>query len=276
MDSLSHVYLADRLLVATGGPRSAAICSLLPQVDRVPAYLHRMYAHPFSQATWIVEQGLPVLFDGGVSAHSTDDAVAPAGGDEQEAPVLEGYVQRRVASECDRMRSFERQYEADAATLIRSDHPPDETSALLAFVSHTYQDIYNNPMQAFLPHWPYPCGAWELWTELGAIDFRPRLYEPGNIERFRADFFFGELWETQLDALALIHAMVRRTALSCAQPVSEEAIERSLADLGAGDADPDAVRLCTEFLERHDQELVAAMRVHSATPTGPAAEPIAT
>lgn len=270
MDSLSHIYFADRLLVATKQERGAAICALLPQVDRGPAYLHRMYAHPFSQVRRILDEGLATLYD---RSTSTDDS-RWAGSDFQDRPALAGYVHERVLAERPRMRSFERQYEVAEGVAIAGVAVPSALSATLAYVSHTYQDVFNNPMQAFLPYSSYPCGAWDLWEELGAIEFRTHLYEPTAIEAFRSDFFSGTFWNTELEAISLIEAMVHRTAVYCVKPAMASTIGKCIASLGLGRAADQDRESAIEFLLAHETKLIDAMRQYGAARAAHAAWPV--
>src|SRR6266536_4901896 len=176
MDSLTHIHFATKLLSMADGDLSAAICSLFPQMDREPAYLHRMYAHPFFQMTKLAEIGTYVYKTG-----------------EMREGFEEDFDWRRFHDDLPRMKWFAQRFEQETQQVI-SKFEPDRLSVLIAYVSHTYQDVFNNPMQAFLPHWVYPSGQWELWAELNNIDFRLVLYAHENISALRQEVFCAPLW----------------------------------------------------------------------------------
>ena len=119
-------------------------------------------------------------------------------------------------------------------------------------------------MQAFLPEWTYPCGQWDLWTDLGAIEFRRVLYEPSNISSFRSEFFSYPLWERKFEPVALVKAMVRRTAASCVVAVPQSIVEAAFHSLDLGeDPEDSAVEDAESWLIEHEDLLAAMMRKHS-------------
>jgi hypothetical protein len=246
MDSLTHIYFAEKLLRSTGLDPAAGICSLFPQIDREPAYFHRMYAHPFFQIKRLAAVGHEVYKTGQIRH-----------GEER------GYAWLRFHADRPRMRSFAAEY-ARRCSVNVPEYDPDNMSVLLAYVSHVYQDIFNNPMQAFLPKFVYPCGSWELWGTLDAIDFRTVLYAPSNIDDFRAEFFDGPLWGTRLSAPALLEALVRKTAEASAIRVPPPIVTDAVASLGIQDGygDSDLVT-ALEFLTEHEQSLKMAIRKYA-------------
>jgi hypothetical protein len=251
VDSLTHIYFAEKLLKITGGDRSAAVCSLFPQIDRQPAYFHRMYGHPYFQLRRLAPIGTDVY---------------KHGPDADEAP--DAYARTRYEQERPRMQSFVREYEEETGTSI-SPFDPDPVSVLVSYASHTYQDIFNNPMQGFLPHATYPSGKWDLWRDLGGIDFRAVLYEPGNIDAFRREFFGDSLWETRLDPVAVVKAMVQRTAAAAAVPIPDEIVAAAFESLELGDAGGRELADAEAFLVEHEQLLTRLTRQYS-TPKVPA------
>lgn len=217
MDSLTHVYFADKLLQISGGDRSAAVASLFPQIDREPAYFHRMYGHPFFQIRRLAAIGAGVYGTGRID-ETTDDP----------------YPWHRFSVERPRMRKFVQDYERETGEVI-SPLTASIEDVILAFVSHTYQDVFNNPMQGFLPYHVYPCGKWELWNSFDdPIAFRTVLYRPENISAFREEFFGDEIWKSSIDSVALICAMVERTAASCLVRVPERVISAAVRSLDGG------------------------------------------
>ncbi|MGH2751649.1 MAG: hypothetical protein ACRDK3_12365, partial [Actinomycetota bacterium] len=134
MDSLTHVYFAEKLLKIVGGDRSASVASLFPQIDREPAYFHRMYGHPFFNIARLSEVGTEVYRKGEIPP--------------EHAGV---YEWERFLADRPRMLTFAQQFESETGTSI-SPLGADKLDVILGYVSHTYQDIFNNPMQAFLPN----------------------------------------------------------------------------------------------------------------------------
>lgn len=248
MDSLTHIYFAHKLLIITGGDPTAAVCSLFPQIDREPAYYHRMYAHPFSQISKLAEIGRYVYKFGEIQ-EGYDNS----------------YAWKRFLSDRARMRSFAQDFEEENQ-LHWSNFDPDRMSILIAYVSHTYQDIFNNPMQAFLPQWTYPSGQWELWSSLGSMDFRTILYSPKNIAAFREEFFRDRLWAVNLDGASLIKAMINRTALASALPIPPFLTDTTFAVLEINSpVSESTVKMAEEFLIEHEQLLSNMMRKYSRT-----------
>lgn len=245
MDSLTHIYFAERLLNATGKDISAAVCSLFPQIDREPAYFHRMYGHPYPQVAALAEIGTYVY---------ANDAIA--GGHEGE------YAWTRFHEERDRMVRFVDEYE-DATGQSLEPFDPDSTSVVIAYASHTYQDIFNNPMQGFLPYSVYPCGKWELWSSLDPIHFRTTLYQPENIAAFRQEFFTDPVWDVSLEPSALVKAMVERTAVASLVQLPRAVVEDTYASLGLEQPDSRELAEATEFLIAHEEILARLMRKYS-------------
>src|ERR1043166_1144144 len=118
MDSLTHLYFADRLLRMTGQNRAAGVASLFPQIDRVPAYFHRMYGHPIEMITRLLPVGEAVYWGG----NARGDA----------------YVIGRFRRERARMRGFEKGYWAKVGQPLPR-VKPDRTSIVIAWLSHVYQ-----------------------------------------------------------------------------------------------------------------------------------------
>jgi hypothetical protein len=248
MDSLTHLYFAHKLLCAVGGEPAAAVCALFPQIDREPAYFHRMYAHPFFQIGKLAEIGTQVYAQG------------------EMPPEREGeYAWVRFLDERSRMLSFVERYESESGASLGDFRGDDRASVLIGYVSHTYQDIFNNPMQAFLPRSVYPSGKWDLWTRLGAIDFRTVLYAPPVISEFRREFFDDPLWQTDLDAGALLGAMIERTAAASVVPPGRELIDAAYDALGMTEAPAEReTTRAREFLIEHEQLLSRLMLDYSS------------
>jgi len=250
MDSITHIYFAHKLLVISGGNISASVCSLFPQIDREPAYFHRMFGHPFFNINTLAKIGFLV--------HKSKGDI--------EDSKKEKYVWNRFHNEYHRMKSFVDKFESETGITI-SKFNPDFLSVLLAYVSHTYQDIFNNPMQAFLPKSVYPSGKWELWSELDSINFRQVLYSPDNITAFREEFFSDPIWDTRIHVVPLIKAMIRRTAVSSVvqlpKTIEEEAFNSLSIETDGVETDFDVAE---EFFIEHEILLSKLIRKYSKSP----------
>lgn len=246
MDSLTHVFFAYKLLESSGQDTAAAICSLFPQIDRKPAYLHRMYAHPFFKIRKLAECGADVYKNGRIRAGCEDR-----------------YEWIRFMEERSRIISFGKEF-GNVSGLCLPEFDPDIRSVLIAYVSHTYQDIFNNPMQAFLPHSVYPCGKWKLWTELDP-DFRIVLYQPSVIGDFRSEFFNDNIWRTRLDPTALIYAMIDRTESASVAKLRGEMVENAFESLGLNlDSGGSETKLAEGFLIEHEALLETLIKKYSS------------
>jgi len=246
MDSLTHIYFAEKLLRITGRNRSAAVCSLFPQIDRAPAYFHRMYGHPFFQIPRLAPIAMSVYADGEIPEEHVGE-----------------YAWSRYLEERPRMQGFVEEFERETGVSI-TPFDCDHVSMIIGWTSHTYQDIFNNPMQGFLPRSVYPSGKWELWASLDAIDFRSRLYQPENIAAFREEFFSDPLWNVTLDPAALVYAMVIRTATASIVQIPRQLVDSAFEGLGVGPRPSDAdLTAALDFIIEHEELLARLMRKHS-------------
>ena len=236
-----------------GGDRSATRAALYPQIDRIPAYYHRMMAHPFPRAAEVVDASIRIQAN----------SVPPA-----------GYYETRLAADHDRVEAYIRRYEDEAGSPLGCGTASRE-SLIVACISHTYHDIFNNPMQGFLPGSPTPCGQWELWLEVEQRDYRRHLYQEERIERLRSDLFDDEHWPTAgyYGLAALAEAMVIRTANAALVPIARELIDNAIESLGFQQrAESAEVADACEFFEAHEVLLVELIREHSRPLTRDEAE----
>jgi hypothetical protein len=208
-----------------------------------------MYGHPFRQIAKLLPVGLRIYSSGATSV--TD-------------PEHPSYAESRFLEERPRMQQFAGTYEEITGSHIQP-FGPDATSATLAWVSHTYQDIFNNPMQAFLPDSVYPCGKWALWGDLDdPINFRRVLYEDSAITEFRADFFERDFWIVELSGFALIKAMVESTAASSTTEILPSAISDACLSLELhADATAEELRDARDFVSEHEAVLERLIREYS-------------
>src|SRR5262245_657820 len=100
MDSLTHLHFAGRLLGVADLDQAALACALFPQLDRVPAYYHRLYAHQFAQIPRMIEAAI-------ASDWWSEDYVARTTGD---------YFTRRLAEDRARILRYVRSYQESIST----------------------------------------------------------------------------------------------------------------------------------------------------------------
>jgi hypothetical protein len=242
MDSMTHIYFAANLLDVADEDRRAVACSLFPQIDRTPAYYHRLYAHSIAKAAPVIEASRAAYWPEISSINETS------------------YLQTRLHEDRDRIR----RYVAASPYCLEDAQVPSDLSMRLAFVSHLYNDQFNNPIQAFVPYSVYPSGAWELWESIDAAEFRWYLYERTAIDDFRDETFSAPEWRTTNSGEALIAAMITRLAKASTVSIGQDAIDAAMKSVGILDAlGTTQHKEAEELLEEHDQRVCALIRKFS-------------
>jgi hypothetical protein len=242
MDSMTHIYFAANLLKVARLDQRAVACSLFPQIDRTPAYYHRLYAHSIAKAAPIVAASRDVYWSSNASPDETS------------------YFQTRLYEDKDRIQRYvvASPYYVDDATV------PSDLSMRLSFVSHLYNDQFNNPIQAFVPYSVYPSGAWNLWESIDAAEFRWYLYERAAIDDFRSETFAGSEWNAVNDGEALIAAMITRLAKASAVSIEQQAVDAAMRSVGVADAVGTIEhKEAVELLQEHDERVCALIRKFS-------------
>lgn len=239
MDSQTHTLLAARLLHLADSPLDTVGCALLPQIDRQPAYLHRLYAHALSKANGLIskyhELSLGKIVD-------RDD-----------------YESERIRAEVPR---FERhiRYAQERTGGVTKTGVWHQGPARLAFVSHLYSDLFNNPVQAFAPWNWMPSGAWNLWAELGSLEFRPVLYDANSIKHLHNEVFPAELWTGRFSADQVTAAMIKRLADHSASRLSERLVEQATVAVLEDMPKSADVSEAVEFLVQHEDCLARSIK----------------
>jgi hypothetical protein len=245
MDSMTHIHFAANLLNVAGLDHRAVACSLFPQVDRSPAYYHRLYAHSIAKAVPVVAAARNVYW-----AAEGDDSGAEA-----------GYFGTRLREDGERIR----RYVTASPFPVTDDRAPSDRAARLAFVSHLYNDQFNNPIQAFVPFSVYPSGAWSLWEDIDSAEFRWYLYDKKAIDELREEVFAGGEWRSKISAEALTAGMISRLALSCSTPLERDVVEAAMRSVGVADVRGTVEHKEAEaLLIEHEQRLGELIRKFSA------------
>jgi len=243
VDSMTHIHFAANLLRVAGRNFSAVECALFPQIDRKPAYYHRLYAHSIPRAAQLAAAAQDVYWESDVGYDGDD------------------YLRKRLTDDRSRIRGY---LEASEIPLL-SGSKPEDREIILAIISHIYNDQFNNPVQAFVPYNVYPSGAWSLWSSIDSGDFRWYLYEKNAIDAFREELFHGDEWNIRAPVEALGAAMTVRLAKACPSEPSLEVVEQTLGSVGLTDAyRTQEYDEASAMLEEHDRRLCDLVRKYSA------------
>ncbi len=225
MDWQTHVVLSARLLKCCGLDLGAALYANLPVIDAQPSHYHRVYAHILCNQPSILEAAMDLLGSpamqqgdfGALRAYAARviaelraklaAAKAWAERNELEKSI---YAYARVAEEAATFREL-----ADKAAEIVGDaavsrFTGDRMSAAVSLASHLFFDVYNNPVQAFLPDSPYCSAQWEFWGQVDYLRFRGEFYSEPHISDFRRWAIALPLWQTRLGPAKLIKAIIIR------------------------------------------------------------------
>lgn len=268
MDWGTHLVLADRLLRATGLDPAAAIYSVVPVIDEKPAHFHRVYAHILDNFPAFLDAAVDLL--GGVSiADPPAEEIQARAAARAQGLRLEADGRNRV--DVDRRAYAHERIGEMAARLIgharealrQVPEPPasrisvDRVSAGVSLLSHIYFDLWNNPVQAFLPASSFCSGMWDFWDRIDYMRFRGEFFRDQSIERFRGAMIDHPLWKPHVDPVALLHAMVVRIGRhgqpAIPLPVVRDGSRAYLRYLGLHD-EPDA-GLADPFLDRLEEAI---------------------
>ncbi len=221
MDWGTHLVLADRLLRATGLDPAAALYSVVPVIDEKPAHFHRVYAHILDNFPAFLDAAVDLL--GGVSIADPQAegiqgrAAARVQGLRIEADGRNdvdldrrAYAHERIGEMAARLIGHAREALRQVPEAPSSRVSVDRVSAGVSLLSHIYFDLWNNPVQAFLPASSFCSGMWDFWDKIDYMRFRGEFFREGSIERFRGAMISHPLWQARVEPGELLHAMVLR------------------------------------------------------------------
>jgi hypothetical protein len=225
MDWQTHVVLSARLLESCGLDLGAALYANLPVIDAKPAHYHRVYAHILCNQPSILEAamelfGSPAMQRGDFRALDEHAArvVAelrsklPAARSWEERNELDKsiYAYTRVAEEAPVFKDLADKAAAIVGNPAVSRFTGDRMSAAISLASHLFFDVYNNPVQAFLPDSPYCSGQWEFWDRVDYLRFRGDFYSDPHISDFRNWAIALPIWGTRLDPSCIVKSIIIR------------------------------------------------------------------
>jgi hypothetical protein len=238
VDSMTHLYFAANLLTVAGRSHEAIACSLFPQIDRTPAYYHRLYAHSIDKAAAVIAASRVAYW---ADSEQVDNS---------------NYFESRLREDRARIQ----RYVAAAPFKWSSARIPDDLEMRLSFISHLYNDKFNNPIQAFVPFNVYPSGAWNLWSSIDSAEFRWYLYDRATIDDFRAEVFSGGEWQARLSAQALIAAMITGLANACPVRIEIHSLRAAMRSVGVEELLGTAqLAEAEELLTEHDQRVTRSI-----------------
>ena len=247
VDSETHVVLARHLLRVCDLPQTSCRAALYPQLDRQPAYFHRNIAH-----------NLFVLSDVLIASRTKSEL-----SDWKEAPDLQTYYSIRLTHEKARINRWIEKTKSGE----EDNRPAERIGDVLGYISHLYNDTFNNPVQAFVPNMPMPSGQWSLFAKRSPGYLRWHLYlKPGVIEDIRLSHFASSEWKNlDFKASALIYAMIRRLAALADHADDNELINAAsdALQLSSSEVIHANVQVCEDFLLWHERDLM--QRILQAT-----------
>ncbi len=242
MDWGTHVILAAKLLKSCGLDPGAAVYSDIPVIDNHPAHYHRVYAHILQNFPDFLDVALEVFgsaefthrdfaalnhrMETRVKELEAHLSVLPAS-DEKGRRLMEGkiYAHRRIVEES----SVFAKHLDMAADLVGdpqvSRASTDRLAAALSLVSHPYFDVWNNPVQFFLPDCAFASARWDFWTKIDYMKFRGDFYKEKNITRFRLEMVEHPLWNTSVQPEALIKTIIIRMGEMGAPTIPYEVVD---------------------------------------------------
>lgn len=247
MDWGTHVVLAAKLLESCGLDKGAAIYSVIPVIDKEPPHFHRVYAHILENQPVFLDVAMEVLNGGGISdnnfsvvnrkkeeriAQFNNELAGLSPDDYEGRRRLEKkiYAHKRIVEEAP---GFLRHAE-DAVKIVEDESvrkiSKDKLSAAVSLLSHTYFDVWNNPVQVFLPKCSYCSAHWEFWNNVDYMKFRGDFYKPENIVPFRKEVAKSNIWNTSLKPEAMVKAMIIRLGELGQPAIPYEIIDMAVRD----------------------------------------------
>ncbi|MFQ5881664.1 MAG: hypothetical protein ACE5I9_04230 [Candidatus Methylomirabilales bacterium] len=242
MDWGTHVVLAAKLLKSCGLDPGAAVYSDIPVIDNKPAHFHRVYAHILENFPDFLDVALEVFgsaefaqrdfaalnqrMEGKVKELEAHLNILPAS-DEMGRRLVEKkiYAHRRIVEEAPVFA----EHLKVAATLVGdpqvSRASTDRLAAALSLLSHPYFDVWNNPVQFFLPDCAFASARWEFWPQIDYMKFRGDFYKDQCISRFRREMVQLSFWNTSLQPEAIIKTLIIRMGEMGAPTIPYEVVD---------------------------------------------------
>ncbi|MFQ5957273.1 MAG: hypothetical protein ACE5KK_05830 [Candidatus Brocadiales bacterium] len=247
MDWGTHVVLAAKLLESCGLDKGSAIYSVIPVIDKEPPHFHRVYAHILANQPEFLDVAMELF-----ACKEVKDRDFPALNKRVEGEIQDlrqqiesmqskGYDDRHKIE--NKIYAYKRITEetpifikhADAAVSIVGDKGvqnigTDKMSAAVSLLSHIYFDLWNNPVQVFLPESSYCSAQWEFWTDIDYMRFRSEFYKPASINAFRKEIASSPVWNRKLKPEAMIKAIIIRVGEGGKPNIPYEVVDQGIRD----------------------------------------------
>ncbi len=247
MDWGTHVVLSAKLLESCGLEKGGAIYSVIPVIDKEPPHFHRVYAHILSNQPEFLDVAMELFsseevkrrdfkalrrkVEGTVSElMDRMKAISVNGFEEKRGIENKIYAYKRITEETPTFLQH-----ADMAREIVGDSRVtqiscDKMSAAVSLLSHIYFDLWNNPVQVFLPGSSYCSAHWAFWDNIDYMRFRSDFFKPDSINAFRREIAQSPVWDCQLKPEALVKAMIIRLGELSEPKVPYETVDMGIRD----------------------------------------------
>lgn len=238
MDSVTHLYVANFFLEKTDSNIGASIYSLLPIIDRKPPHFHRLFGHCIINFPEMLQIAIDIISQ---SKNINNNNLI------NEKKI---YIHQRLNEEFSDMKKLcsNIQY-IDKKKLVMFSKNFDE--ALLALMSHIYIDVFNNPVQVFVPNSVYCSGQWDFWKEIDFNYFRKELYKEEKLHHFWKDLIEMDInIERKFSKQALVQAQMIRLGQLSIPLINHTIIKDFLSLLKINESQEqifDALDFCLKF-----------------------------
>jgi len=258
MDWKTHLILAGKLLKSCNLPMGGCIYSLLPAIDIKPLAFHRQYAHVLINQSLVIDAAteiyaMPEFKERNFQAlkKKTDEKLATLK-KEQEKIERENASKTEKRLARDRVYFYERVAETaeefvkeelkEAVRILgrgAEDVNTDKVTAAVSMVSHTYFDIFNNPVSAFYPYAPNYAAHWSFWEEIEYLDFKETFYDEENIVQYRENIRDSSVWVADVDPTSERDPVIReRIEKEMGKPYDPHAVVKAMIER-LGDLTPE-------------------------------------
>lgn len=247
MDWGTHVVLSAKLLESCNLEKGSAIYSVIPVIDKEPPHFHRVYAHILANQPEFLDVAIEVFGSTEVKKRDFEalkkrvhnkiqelkekmDSISTDGLVERRRIENKIYAYKRITEETPTFLQHAEmagQIVGDSSVSRISRH---KMSAGVSLLSHIYFDLWNNPVQVFLPSCSYCSAYWNFWDNIDYMKFRSDFYKPENITAFRKEIARSPVWNCRLKPEALIKAIIIRLG-----ELSEPRVPYETVDMGIRD-----------------------------------------
>lgn len=238
MDSKTHIKFASHMLNLLGIEPSLAVMSLLPTLDRIPLYQHRLMLHSFSAIPVLIGEmrdgnGAPPRNRVNSCSHTKN-----SGSHRQNGELYQQYVRTKLLEGL-----YESQWNVALAEYVAQAKviTTEQSMAItLAYGTHLFLDTWNNPIQCFVP-WDASCTfQWSLLPSEKYFSGRLTLYSKPALRHFRDRLVQKHSWPSDCPGKAALILGLLDYIASMSRPKPSENVIAS----------------CTEELEAANGSLI--------------------